>query len=330
MPQPPRRHASPGCEDLGDRAADYFRELCGRRCNKLNKRYLLPADEEELKRLDYCHRMVQFIFGGKNYIGPVKEILNTPSRHKRRILDLGCGGGLWAFEMADEFPQAEVVGVDVAPIQPLDMPPNCEFELCDLAQPTLPYPSNHFDVIHARCISTAIIDYPALLREITRMLRPGGMILLVEMDHVPIADGKRSAVPTLGAVSTVQPSGAPGWSSIWDAYARALSTQGFDATVPHRLGQLVWGTRAYDMSRTYAHQAEIPIGFHHRDPTLLTVGQLAWMDFDLMLGALKPYLQLLPIPDWKIKDMIEDAQADLYYPVVRLSTRLHVVQGIKK
>jgi hypothetical protein len=63
---------------------------------------------------------------------------------------------------------------------------------------------------------------------------------------------------------------------------------------------------------------------------MLTVGQLAWMDFDLLLGALQPYLQLLRIPEWEIRTMIEDAQADLYYPVVRLSTRLHVVHGVKK
>jgi hypothetical protein len=43
-----RRHASPGYEDLGDRAEQYFRVVCGRRCNALNTRYLLPADEDEL------------------------------------------------------------------------------------------------------------------------------------------------------------------------------------------------------------------------------------------------------------------------------------------
>jgi hypothetical protein len=97
------------------------------------------------------------------------------------------------------------------------------------------------------------------------MLRPGGVVILVEMDHIPIADGKRApAVPPARSPPAIPASGAPGWSAIWDAYARALAVQGVDSTVPHRLGQLLWATRAYDMSRTFAQEAEIPIGFHHR------------------------------------------------------------------
>lgn len=83
------------------------------------------------------HRMLRFVYGGKNYVGPVNEILAPTRRRQRRILDCGTGSGLWlvlirishrmknadfilyrACEMADEFPHAQVIGVDVAPIQP--------------------------------------------------------------------------------------------------------------------------------------------------------------------------------------------------------------------
>jgi hypothetical protein len=40
--------------------------------------------------------MLQFLFGGKNYVGPVEELLNfyaVPRRSK--VLDLGTGGGHW-------------------------------------------------------------------------------------------------------------------------------------------------------------------------------------------------------------------------------------------
>lgn len=50
---------------------------------------------DTLQRLQYHHRMVQFIFEGKNYVGPVREILTATCNHKRRVLDLGTGGGLW-------------------------------------------------------------------------------------------------------------------------------------------------------------------------------------------------------------------------------------------
>lgn len=35
-----------------------------------------------------------------------------------RILDLGTGTGIWAIDMADKYPDAEVIGVDLSVIQP--------------------------------------------------------------------------------------------------------------------------------------------------------------------------------------------------------------------
>lgn len=35
-----------------------------------------------------------------------------------RILDLGTGTGIWAIDMADKYPEAEVIGVDLSVIQP--------------------------------------------------------------------------------------------------------------------------------------------------------------------------------------------------------------------
>jgi hypothetical protein len=104
------------------------------------------------------------------------------------------------------------------------------------------------------------------------MLRPGGLLLLVEFDPLPTADGRRTsagagataAAATGGAAKRAFASGAPGWDALWDAYVRALRAQGADPAVPARLSALVWATRAYDMSRTFAQQADVPVGFSHK------------------------------------------------------------------
>lgn len=101
------------------------------------------------------------VMGDKNHVGPIEEVLSAPSDRRRRVLDIGCGGGLWAMQISDEFPEVEVVGVDLAPIQPEYVPPNCEFELWD-AQLS-PYPNKYFDVIHCRNIAIGVSVHSFIL-----------------------------------------------------------------------------------------------------------------------------------------------------------------------
>jgi methylase of polypeptide subunit release factors len=114
----------------------FFRIVGGRRCNNLNHRYVMPADEEELRRFELFHRMVRFVFGNKIYVGPVEKVLSADrdtAGERLRVLDMGTGGGLWAIDMADEFPHVDVTGVDLAPLPPRIVPSNCTLVLATFA-----------------------------------------------------------------------------------------------------------------------------------------------------------------------------------------------------
>jgi hypothetical protein len=65
------------------------------------------------------------------------------------------------------------------------------------------------------------------------------------------------------------------------------------------------------------------------DPTLLTVGQLAWMESDLLILAIRPLLLASGLEEKEVKKLTEAAQRDLYYPLVHIENRLHVVHAIK-
>ncbi|KAF9201409.1 hypothetical protein BGZ49_008333 [Haplosporangium sp. Z 27] len=143
--------------------------------------YMLPNDLTEADRLDAQHYIVRYMFQG-NY--NVKLDRNS----KLRILDVATGTGVWALEMAHEFPKARVYGIDISPIYPTSessevVPPNCFFQLGNILD-GLPFPDDYFDFIYQRLLVYALT--PAQRRqvnaELLRVLKPSGHVQLIESD----------------------------------------------------------------------------------------------------------------------------------------------------
>ena len=107
-----------------------------------------------------------------------------------RILDIGCGPGGWALDVAYAYPEKEVVGIDVsqqmidyanARARVQDMG-NASFLVMDATRP-LDFPDAYFDLVNARTIGffpTTV--WPNLMRECMRISRSGGTIRLTESE----------------------------------------------------------------------------------------------------------------------------------------------------
>ncbi|KAJ7137901.1 S-adenosyl-L-methionine-dependent methyltransferase [Mycena epipterygia] len=93
------------------------------------------------------------------------------------IMDVGCGTGIWAIEMAEKYPNARVVGVDIAANVSLAHPKNFEFVRMDLTV-GLPPVDGGYDIIHARCLTGHLKDPAAFVRSAYEFLKPGGLIIL--------------------------------------------------------------------------------------------------------------------------------------------------------
>jgi SAM-dependent methyltransferase len=100
------------------------------------------------------------------------------------VLDLGTGTGIWAIDFADQFPLASVVAADLSPIQPVEVPPNLEFQIDDFYEPWT-FTKESFDFIHARSIYGCVSDYSALYSEVLKHLKPGGWYEQAEISVVP-------------------------------------------------------------------------------------------------------------------------------------------------
>lgn len=96
---------------LSSSIIDYVYEN-GRRYHRYREgEYLFPNDEDEQDRLDMVHHIFRLMLGGSLYKAPI-------SNFPQRVLDIGTGTGIYAIEIADEFPSADVLGIDLSPIQP--------------------------------------------------------------------------------------------------------------------------------------------------------------------------------------------------------------------
>jgi SAM-dependent methyltransferase len=91
-------------------------------------------------------------------------------------------------DFADEFPEAEVTGTDLSPIQPSWVLPNCSFEI-DNAELEWTFADNTFDYIHIRGLIGSIEDWPKLYSECLRCLKPGGWFEQQEF-ALPIASNE--------------------------------------------------------------------------------------------------------------------------------------------
>jgi len=154
--------------------------------------YPLPVDAEEQNRVNGQHNLLRELLRG-NYIGPVGEVLNPAHGGVGRALDLGTGTGRWVLEMVAEFPRVRFDGLDIVPITTRSPPRNAHFEMHDVNE-EFRYRNGTFDLVHARSISMAVINYAALMTSVARVLRPGGLFLACEWGRFPAV---RNADPVI-------------------------------------------------------------------------------------------------------------------------------------
>jgi SAM-dependent methyltransferase len=147
--------------------------------------YVMPTESAaEMARLINLDQAITEAMGG---LFPTNLDLTSV----RSILDVACGPGGWAREVASQFPDVEVTGIDISKtmvdyanayvkVQKLD---NIHFSVMD-ATKTLEFPDARFDLVNARFMAGFLRKewWPQIIKEFARVTRPGGFIVLTECD----------------------------------------------------------------------------------------------------------------------------------------------------
>lgn len=114
-----------------------------------------------------------------------------------RILDIGCGPGGWARDVAAQYPDKVIIGIDISDMvlsQARQFVQNASqntslqhvsFIEMDALEP-LQFPSEDFDLVNLRAAVEFIPQdkWQSLLQECYRITRPGGFIRFMEADRM--------------------------------------------------------------------------------------------------------------------------------------------------
>src|SRR6266699_4163204 len=140
----------------------------------------------ELSRLLYQDRLLTEQMGG--LLAEQDPATLTRLNH---VLDVACGPGGWALDMAFAHREVQITGIDIS--EPMVRyalthaselgSTNVNFRVMDATRP-LAFDDESFDLVNARLVSSFMPTrtWPDFLRECMRILRPGGTLRVTEFE----------------------------------------------------------------------------------------------------------------------------------------------------
>ncbi|KAH7142157.1 S-adenosyl-L-methionine-dependent methyltransferase [Dactylonectria macrodidyma] len=231
-----------------------YRTIQGRtfHSEKYNTEYFAPNDDQQSESMDITHHYLTLLLKNKLFLAPLRKDI-------QEILDVATGTGIWAIDFADEFPNAEIIGTDLSPIQPTWVPPNVKFELEDATADSWSWPGDAFDFVHLRYLFGAIADWNKLFNEAYRTCKPGGWVQSCEIDPPFYSDD--GTVDDENAIQT------------WNTLVREGGKKFGRTFCVVEEGLQVPSLQAAGFVDIQQANYKVPVGGWAKDPSLQEVGQ---------------------------------------------------------
>ncbi|KAE8423654.1 S-adenosyl-L-methionine-dependent methyltransferase [Aspergillus pseudocaelatus] len=252
--------------------------------------YMFPCDEQEQDRLDFLHKALSLAMRSDVQI-------HVPYPVNGRFLDLGCGTGLWAIDMAERNPGASVVGVDLSPIQPRNHPRNCHFYTPFDFEGSWNLGEDSWDMIHLRMGSGSVVSWQSLYHKVLAHLRHGAWFEQVEIDFEPRCVYHQQRWPAL---------------QYWYQNLK-LATEQHMRPLAHQYEETLYQLRKAGFTEISHHQIALPLGPWHKNDQEKLVGRWYGLAFSESIEplSLAPFSRVLGWSPNRIYDLNFNAKSEV-------------------
>lgn len=112
---------------------------------------------------------------------------HAPLQNPKKILDIGCGTGAMTSLLASLYPEAQVIGVDIAAVQEgrHEQQSNLEYVQGDIRELVKSgvdprFQQGSFDFVFNRLLLLGMVDWPGYISSVVSLLRPEGWLEIQE------------------------------------------------------------------------------------------------------------------------------------------------------
>ncbi|RUP44970.1 S-adenosyl-L-methionine-dependent methyltransferase [Jimgerdemannia flammicorona] len=229
---------------------------------------------------------IAFVFLPSYYLAPVKEELERGIK----VLDAGCGTGIWSLEMAKLYPASHFTGTDIVNVFEETIPKapvNCNYEVANTLK-GLPFQDGSFDYVFQRFQTGCFrkTEWPLVIAELIRVTKPGGWLELVDTQGTFFNAGPRTSDFHSRMVSMLS---LRDIDLTWPAnFKRVLEESGMEEIGGKMVSVPVgWGPK--DVAKV--SMANTEASYKSLKPSISVVMGLSDVDYDeLIAGSLKEFV----------------------------------------